>query len=163
MLEVLKKYKRSLIIAASVALLLVIGFYAVAIYSAGTLFDSDSATPTASQYSEWVGLWLPEDVQSFQSFGEGWQDWLVEARVELTASQFSEFLERNNLQGIESETLLESSYGLEWFSSTKSLEHYEIKSLPESAASTSTGFYPTVWVDTSDPDTVIVYIKAFDT
>jgi hypothetical protein len=163
MLEFLNKHRRALFITGSVMLLLVIGFYALALYSVRTLFDSDSATPTARQYSEWVGLWLPEDMENFQAYGEGWQDWLVEARFELTVSQLAEFLERNNLQRNDSETLPESSYGLEWFRATGRLETYEIKPSPSSAVSTSTGFYPSIWVNSSEIEKITVYIKAFDT
>jgi hypothetical protein len=91
MLEFLRKYKRALIIAGSVVLFLIVGFYVIALYSVRTLFNSDSAAPTASQYSEWVDLWLPQDVQNFQAYGEGWQDWLLEVRFEIKSSNFLNF------------------------------------------------------------------------
>jgi predicted PurR-regulated permease PerM len=163
MLIFLNKHKRTIMIVLA-ALTIVLGaLTAFALYSVRTLFASDKATPTAQQYSEWVGLWLTDDVQNFQAYGEGWQDWLVEARFELPASTLPEFLERNGFVSSESQSLVESSYKLEWFTSTAPLEHYEIKPSPDSAASTSTGFYPSVWLDTADSESVVVYIKANDT
>jgi hypothetical protein len=155
-----KKYKCAIIISFAIMLLLFGAFVAFAIYSLNTLFESDTASPTASQYSEWVGIWLPKDVQNFQAYGEGWQDWLVEARFEMPASELSEFLERNKLQRGDSVTGLESNYKLEWFSSKAKLESYGIIPLEEGIASTPTFFYPCVLLDTSSPEKIIVYIVA---
>lgn len=163
MLTLLERHKRAIIIISVVVLLLFAAFMSFAIYSARTLFESGKATPTATQYSEWVGIWLPENVQNFQAYGEGWQDWLVEARFEIPASELAKFLERNKLQQSDLESDLESSYKLEWFSATAKLEQYEIKPLPDQAAQTATGFYPSFWLDKTNSDRVIVYIKAFDT
>jgi hypothetical protein len=158
----LKKYRTAILSLLVVTVLLYIGFILVARWAVNDLFASSIETPNATQYAAWVGIWLPDDVQKFQSYGEGWQDWLVEARFELSASQFAAFLERNNLERIASQTIPESSYKLDWFSSNAKLESYELKPLPDQAAQTSTGFYPSVWMDTSLPEKVIVYIKAFD-
>lgn len=163
MVSFIKKHRRILIIAFTVTVLLIAGFVYVSIRAVNTLFETDKVTPTATDYSQWVGLWLPDDVANFQAYGEGWQDWLVEARFELTPSQFAEFLGRNAFVRSEVQSFPESSYKLEWFSSKNRLEHYEIKSSPESAVSTSTGFYPSMWVDTSTADKVIVYISTFET
>jgi hypothetical protein len=159
----ISKHKRAIVIAVVALVLLFAALMIFAIYAARSLFDSDRATPTASQYSAWVSLWLPQDVQNFQAYGEGWQDWLLEARFEITASQVPEFLERNKLQRIDAETLPESSYGLEWFRAAGRLEHYQIGPLPNSAGSTPTGFYPRIRVDPSKPDNFTIYIKARDT
>jgi hypothetical protein len=160
MLAFFKKYKRAILISFAVILLLFGAFVAFAIYSINNLFESDTASPTASQYSEWVGLWLPEGVQNFQAYGEGWQDWLVEARFEMPTSQLPEFLERNKLQLGDSVNSLESNYKLEWFSSKAKLESYELISSSEGVPSTSTFFYPSVLLDTSSPEKIIVYIVA---
>lgn len=163
MVAFLKKYRVVIFALLAILIILFVGIIFLARWAVNDLFESDKVTPTASQYSEWVGIWLPADVQKFQSYGEGWQDWLVEARFELTTSQFTAFLERNNLVRSESQSVVESNYTLEWFSSAGALEQYEIKPLPESAASTLMGFYPTIWIDHSNSDKVIIYIKAFDT
>jgi hypothetical protein len=163
MFAFIKHYKRTLIVIGVVLLLLFIAFTGFAFYAARTLFSSDIATPTLTQYRDWVGLWLPDDTQNFQAYGEGWQDWLIEARFELSASAFTKFVARNNLEKVASQNLTESSYGLEWFTSTVRLEAYSLKALPESAVSTSTGFYPTIWVDDTTPDKTIVFIRANDT
>ncbi len=164
MLTFIKKYKRAIIIMLIALLLSFAAFVAFAVYSLRNVFESDTSTPTASQYSEWVGIWLPQDVQHFQAYGEGWQDWLVEAKFEMSAAQLPEFLERNKLQPSDLEGDLESSYKLEWFSAKSTLEQYEVKPSPESAGSTtSTGFYPAIWVDDANSDKVTIYIKAFDT
>ncbi len=163
MLTFIKKYKRTLLIALAVLVLLFAAFIYVATRAVNDLFESEKVTPTASQYSEWVGLWLPENVENFQAYGEGWQDWLVEAKFELSAAEFAEFVERNNLQLLGERSGVETGYDLEWFYSANALEQYDITPLPESASSTPTGFYPTIWIDDSNPEKVIVYIKAFDT
>lgn len=159
----LKQYKVVLISSLVTLILLFVGFILLARWAVNDLFETEKVTPTAGQYSEWVGLWLPANVQNFQAYGEGWQDWLVEAKFELSAAEFAEFVERNNLQLLDVQSVVETGYDLEWFQSSKVLEQYEIKPLPESSASTATGFYPSVWVDTSSPDRVTIYIKAFDT
>jgi hypothetical protein len=159
----LKRYRSAILSLLVVMVLLYIGSILVARWAVNDLFASSIETPNATEYAAWVGIWLPNNVQKFQSYGEGWQDWLVEARFEVSASQFAAFLERNTLERIASQTMPESSYKLEWFSSEGVLESYEIKSLPDSASSTSTGFYPTIWVDKTNPDSIIVYITAFDT
>jgi hypothetical protein len=163
MVSFIKKHKRTLILLFTGIILLAAGFVYVSLRAVNTLFETDKVTPTPTEYSQWVGLWLPDDVANFQAYGEGWQDWLVEARFELTASQFAEFLERNAFVQSEIYSVPESSYKLEWFASTKALEYYEIKSSPESSASTLAGFYPSVWVDKLHADKIIVYIRAFDT
>jgi hypothetical protein len=166
MIAYIQKHKRAVIITSIALALLLMAFAAFIVYSirvAGDLFKSDKVTPTATQYSEWVGLWLPADVQNFQAYGEGWQDWLVEARFEMSTSELTEFLERNTLQPSDLEISLESNYKLEWFSSKARLEVYQLGPLPNQAASTSTGFYPTFWIDQTNSGTVIVYIKANDT
>lgn len=163
MLVFVKKYKRTIVLSLIVLFVAMAGFVYFSIRAVNDLFETDKVTPTASQYAEWVGLWLPGNVQNFQAYGEGWQDWLVEAKFELSSSEWTEFVERNNLQSSASESSLESSYQLEWFASGVALEQYKIKSLSESAVSTATGFYPTIWIDSSVPDKVTVYIKAFNT
>ncbi len=163
MLAFFKKYKRTIMITSGVLLAMMVGFIYVSFRAVNDLFETDNVTPTASQYSEWVGLWLPTDVQNFQAYGEGWQNWLIEARFELSASAFAEFVARNNLAKVASQSLLGSSYELEWFFSDVMLENYDIKPLPESAASTPTGFYPTIWVDDTNPGKVTVFIRANDT
>jgi hypothetical protein len=160
MLAFIKKYQRTILITFIVLVVLFGAFVAFAIYSLGNIFESDTVTPTASQYSEWVGIWLPKDVQNFQAYGEGWQDWLVEAKFEMPASQLSEFLERNKLQPGDSVIGLESNFKLEWFSSTAKLESYTIMPSSEAVPSTPTFFYPSVLLDTSNPEEVRVYIVA---
>jgi hypothetical protein len=144
-------------------LLLMAAFVFISLRAVSTLFDSGEVTPTSSDYAQWLGLWLPENLQNFQVYGEGWQDWLIEARFEMSASELPEFLERNTLQATGVERSIESSYQLEWFSSKEQLEVYEIVPLPNQSVPTSTGFYPTVWLDTTNPERVIVYIGAHDT
>jgi hypothetical protein len=163
MLVFLKKYQRTILITFIALVILFGAFIAFAIYSLNTPFESDTVSPTASQYSEWVGICLPENMQNFQAYSKGWQDWLVEARFEMPASELPKFLERNKLQPSEVGSALESSYKLEWFASADKLESYKLKPLLESDASTSTGFYPEIWVDEVSPAKVIVYIKSFDT
>jgi hypothetical protein len=163
MLAFIQKYKRLVLVTLAVFVLLFAAFTYLSLRAVNDLFETGKVTPTTTQYSEWVGIWLPETVENFQAYGEGWQDWLVEAKFELSSSDLNEFLERNQLQSRELETRLESSYQLEWFTSANALEQYEIKPLSGSAAPTSTGFYPSVWMDTSNPDSVVVYIKANDT
>jgi hypothetical protein len=163
MVAFFKKYKRAILISLGILFVLMVGFVYFSIRAVNDLFETDKVTPTASQYSEWVGLWLPDNVQNFQAYGEGWQDWLVEARFELSAWAFAEFVERNKLRQANVQSPVESSYALEWFNFTGVLKQYDIKPLPESAVSTSTGFYPTIWVDDANPDKVTIYIKAFNT
>jgi hypothetical protein len=163
MLAFIQKYKRTFLIILAVLAVLFAGFVYISFRAVNDLFETDKVTPTAAQYAEWVGVWLPETPEDFQAYGEGWQDWLVEAKFEMPSSELSEFLERNRLQPVDLKILPESSYQLEWFSSSAKLEVYEIVPLPEQAAATSTGFYATFWLDKTKPDKVTVYIKANDT
>jgi hypothetical protein len=161
MLVFLKKYQRTILITLIALVILFGAFVAFAIYSLNTLFESDTVSPTASQYSEWVGICLPENMQNFQAYSKGWQDWLVEARFEMPASELPEFLEHNKLQPSEVGSAFESSYKLEWFASAASPKPYNLVSLPDQSPQTSTGFYPTVWIEKTNSVTVTVYI--FDT
>jgi hypothetical protein len=163
MLVFVKKYRRTIILGLIILLVAMAGLVYFSIRTVNDLFETDKVMPTASQYAEWVGLWLPGNVQNFQAYGEGWQDWLVEAKFELSVSEWSEFMERNKLQSNDLEIGLESSYQLEWFSSGAKLEVYQIEPLPNQAASTSTGFYATFWLDKTNSGTVVVYVKANDT
>jgi hypothetical protein len=158
-----KEYKRTIILTLVVLFVVIVGFVYVSIRAVNDLFETDKVTPTAGQYAEWVGIWLPENTQNFQAYGEGWQDWLVEARFEMSTADLDEFLERNNLQPSELEVIPNSSYQPEWFASSATLEVYEIKPLPNQAASTTTGFYATFWLDKTNVDKVIIYVKANDT
>lgn len=163
MLVFFKRYKAVLLVTGALILLLGIAYFFVARWAVNSLFESDTATPNATEYAGWTGIWLPDDVRNFQAYAEGWQDWLVEARFELSSRNLPEFLERNNLQRVEPDYQPESHFDLEWFQSENELEVYEIVPSSESASSTATGFYPTFWIDTSNPDKITVYIKAFNT
>jgi hypothetical protein len=157
--RIFKPYKNFLIALGVVLILLGVGFVLLTRWAVNDLFESSTATPSATEYAAWTGMWLPNNLQNFQAYAEGWQDWFIEAHFEILPADLPEFLGRNNLQRINSDGTLSSSFDLEWFTPTDKLEAYEIKP----GGSTSTGFYPTIWLDQTSPDRVIVYIKAFDT
>lgn len=157
------KHRRRLATILGILLLLGAVFSYRAIRSLDDLFETRKASPTAVEYANWVGLWLPESVEDFQAYAEGWQDWLIEARFEMPEPDLTAFLANNSLQASKLETRPESAYKLEWFQTSAELSYYELRSEPEKANATKTGFYPSIWIAPLEGDRVIVFILAFDT
>jgi hypothetical protein len=163
MIAFIKKYRRAIIISFVVIALLFAGSVYFAIRAVNDLFETSKVTPTAPEYAEWVRVWLPESTRDFQAYGEGWQDWYVEARFDIPVSELPEFISKNKLQRSEASDVPKSQFDLEWFRPTGKLEAYELIPAPDAALMTTTGFYPSFWIDRSDAEQVIVYIVAFDT
>lgn len=154
---------RWIIGVVSGVILAFIGMGLWGLFSVNQLFKNSSAAPTQGGFVKWVGVKVPAEATQFRAYAEGWQDWIVEARFELPNTRVAGFLAENGLVRTEPSNGLESSLKQAWFSSSATLERYELESLPEKAASLPSGFYPTVWLDASKPSITTVFIRAFDT
>jgi hypothetical protein len=128
---------------------------------ADAVFEGRKAAPSAAELARWVGVWLPPEPSHWQSYAEGWQDWQVVARFELTTSQRDEFLQRNHLEPQPPTTPSTSAQALlqrTWFAPSATARTYTTAAVEPGAA---TGFTSTAWID-EHGDTATVFLYAFD-
>jgi hypothetical protein len=155
--------RRILLIVLGMLVVLALAGYWILRSIAIAVFSSDSATPTAAEYAAWVKLEIPATVQNWRSYGEGFQDWYVQARFELPLEELPKFLNDNKLELAPNLTQPpENVFKQSWFDPKPPLEVYELKSSETQQASTASGFYPTVYLERSG-SIIVVYIVAFDT
>jgi hypothetical protein len=139
---------------------LLMGLAALRSLSSG-LFSTSKVVPTAPEFSKWTGLQIPGSGQNWQAYAEGWQDWFVQARFEMPASELAGFLQGNNLEPSSDTGPPDNPLKQSWFK-PGSVEVYEVRASAAGQASTKTGFYPKVYVENKG-STVVIYITAFNT
>lgn len=125
-------------------------------------FTTRRGTPNAQQFSDWVKLAIPPTAQNWQSYAEGFQDFLVQARFELNSTELEGFLQKNNLVKSSDTAPPDNALKQSWFRPGPTLEVYELKPSQTQKASTTSGFYAKVYVERKG-GSVVVYIVAFDT
>lgn len=153
--------RTALIISGVVVLALLLGYWGLR-SAAVAIFSDNSATPTAAEYADWVKLEIPPAAQNWRAYGQGFQDWYIQARFELPPEELPGFLSGNNLVRVNLPQPPENVYKQSWFDPQPPLEVYELKSSETQQSSTTSGFYPTVYIKRGGP-TLVVYIIAFDT
>ncbi len=128
-----------------------------------SVFSNNTAFPTSAEYAAWVGLRIPATAQNWQSYAEGFQDWFVQARFELSPEALPRFLSENNLvRAPELNGPPQNLLKQDWFNPRPPLEVYQLRSSQTQQARTASGFYPTVYIERG-PSSIVVYITAFNT
>jgi hypothetical protein len=107
-----------------------------------------SAAPNATPYVQWLGIWLPPSVEDFHAVGAGWQNWTVDAQFAISPAQLSEFVSRNRLRQL-LEDLSSRIPTLCSLPAATAPVRYLLIDFEDYAATTATGFTPTIWVSST--------------
>lgn len=129
---------------------------------ASSVFSTRTDSPTATAFSDWVKLKIPAGAWNWQAYAKGFQDWLVQARFEIPASDVPAFLAANTLERLPSASRPQNMLKQPWFNPTRALEAYRLRPVSDEQVTTPSGFYPTVFLEPQQ-DVVVVYIFAFTT
>lgn len=114
---------------------------------ANSFFSSRTTHLTPQEFSDWVKLYIPSTAQNWKAYGEGFQDWYIQVRFELSSEELPAFLKANGLVPTQLKQSPENALEQSWFSPKPPFEVYELESSETKQTSTASGFYPTVYVE----------------
>ncbi len=152
-----------LVAAASVVGLALAG---AVIYAGATMFDTRRPAPAAPELAQWIGVKVPASATGYQSYVEGFQDWMLLARFELPSSELAPFLATNRLEPAPDKTSAPLTETQAWFRPGERAQAHAPARLPDGHPDKPAGPDPadltTVWTESSG-ERVIVHVYSFTT
>jgi hypothetical protein len=134
------------------------------IYAGATMFDTRRPAPTAPELEKWIGVKVPAGATGYQSYVEGFQDWMLLARFELPSSELAPFLAANRLEPAPDKTSAPTAETQAWFRPSQRAQAHAPTRLPDGHADAPAGPDPadltTVWTEPVG-DRVIVHLYSF--
>lgn len=129
----------------------------------GSFIASSEREPNPAELEQWIGVKVPTRATAYRSYAEGFQDWVILARFELSSSELAPFLAANRLEPEENEDAVKAPLDQQWFRPAADAQAYAPARLPEGHPDKKPGpdaaDLTTVWTESSG-DRSIVHVRS---